>query len=60
MFYNSGEVISDQFHHLILIQNLENSEKNRQKQEVLGIFSFERGGGNHLFPKVYVRIVTKK
>ena len=27
-----------------MIQNLENSEKNRQKQEVLGIFSFERGG----------------
>ena len=33
--YKSGEVISDQFNHLILIQNLENSEKNRRKQEVL-------------------------
>ena len=38
MFYNSGEVISDQYNHLILIQNLENSEKNRRKQEVLGFF----------------------
>ena len=35
MFYKSGEVISDQFNHLILIQNLENSEKNWRKQEVL-------------------------
>ena len=35
------------------------SGKNRRKQEVLGIFFFERGGG-HLSPKVNVRIVTKK
>ena len=55
MFYNSGGVISDQFHHLILIRNLENSEKNRRKQEVLGNFFF-----SHLFPKVNVRIVTIK
>ena len=27
-----------------MIRNLENSEKNRRKQEVLGIFFFERGG----------------
>ena len=53
MFYNSGEVRSDQFNYLILIQNLEKSEKNRRKQEVLGIFFFERGG--HLFLKVNVR-----
>ena len=58
-FYNSGEVISDQSNHLILIWNLENSLKNRRKREVLGIFSW-RGGGGNLFPKVIVRIVTKK
>ena len=46
MFYNSGEVISDQFYHLILIQNLE--EKKQRKQEVLGMFFFERGS---LIPK---------
>ena len=40
MFYNSGVVISDQFNHLILIQNLEYSGKNRQKQEFWGIFFF--------------------
>ena len=38
MFYNSGEVISDQFNHLILIQNLKNSERCQRKQKVLGIF----------------------
>ena len=32
----------------VLIQNLENSEKNRRKQEVLGIFFFERGGVTYL------------
>ena len=58
MFYNSGEVISDKFYHIILIQNLDDSEKNRRNQEVLGIFFFERGC--HLFLKVNVRIVTKK
>ena len=29
-----------------MIQNVEKFEKNRRKQEVLGIFSFERGGGS--------------
>ena len=61
MFYNSGEVISDQLNHLISIRSLENSEKNRRKQEVLGIFFFERGGGAPI-PKskcVTVIVTTK-
>jgi len=61
MFYNSGEVISDQFNHITLdSKSGKFRKKNRQKQEVLGIFPLRGGGGGHLFPKVYVRIVTKK
>ena len=40
MFYNSGEVISDQFHHLILIRNLENSEKKNGENKKFWDFFF--------------------
>ena len=60
MFYNRGEVISDQFDHFqvigfrVLVGCI--WKKNRQKK-LLGSFSL-RGGGP-LFPNVYVRILTK-
>ena len=54
-----GEVISDQSNHLFCIQNLDNSETESARTENFGIFFFKRGEG-HLFPKVNVRIVTKK
>ena len=106
MFYNSGEVISDQFNHITLDSKSGKFWKNRRKQEVLDFFplrggggspipksichnsyqkvntlmktknapkglkcnkpyfflkqGFPKGGEGHLFPKVYVRIVTKK
>ena len=61
MFYNRGEVISDQFDHLMVIGfrvSVVLFWKKRQKRDYLGTFSL-KGGGGPLFPNVYVRILTK-
>ena len=60
MFYNSGEVISDQFHHITLDSKSGKFWKKSAKTRSFGNFFHCEGGGGHLFPKVYVRIVTKK
>ena len=50
MFYNSGEVISDQFNHITLDSKSGKFWKNRRKQEVLDFFPL-RGGGGSPIPK---------
>ena len=60
MFYNSGEVISDQFHHITLDSKSGKFRKKSAKTRSFGNCFHCEGGGGHLFPKVYVRIVTKK
>ena len=53
------EVISDQFHHITLDSKSGKFWKKSAKTRSFGNF-FHCEGGGHLFPKVYVRIVTKK
>ena len=60
MFYNSGEVISDQFNHITLDSKSGKFWKKIGENKKFWEFFPLRGGGGHLFPKVYVRIVTKK
>ena len=61
MFYNRGEVISDQFDHFqvigfgVLVGKI---WKKRAKTKLFGSFSL-KGGGGPLFPNEYVRILTK-
>ena len=61
MFYNKGEVISDQFDHFQVIGFRSwsvKSGKKSAKTKLFGSFSL-KGGGGPLFPNVYVRILTK-
>ena len=62
MFYNRGEVISDQFDHLKVIGfrvSVVLFGKKTAKTGLFGNFFLEGGGGGPLFPNVYVRILTK-
>ena len=53
------EVISDQFNYITLDSKSGKFWKKSAKTRSFGNF-FHCEGGGHLFPKVYVRIVTKK
>ena len=55
MFYNRGEVITDQFDFGSWSVH---SGKESAKTGLFGSFSL-KGGGGPLFPNVYVRILTK-
>ena len=57
MFYNSGEVISDQLNHITLDSKI--LKKICENKKFWEFFPL-RGGEGHLFPKVYVKIVTIK
>ena len=61
MFYNSGEVTSDQFNHINLDSISWIFWKKSAKTKFFGNnFLWEGGRGGHLFQKVYLRIVIKK